>query len=122
VINAGVGGYNTVQEYTFLKKVGLGFEPDLILLTYHPNDIETNEGSYDPWTALSLNDKTPPQTLDLLLGKNWLYRLTSYTWRYGWFGFNTTPQSHVDELKGSQGWRESMEALQRFSDLLSPNS
>lgn len=117
VINAGVGGYNTVQEYTFLKKVGLGFEPDLILLTYHPNDIETNEGPYDPWTALSLKDKTPPQTLELLLGKSWLYRLTSYTWRYGWFGFNTTPQSHVNELKGSQGWRESMEALQRISDL-----
>ncbi len=40
VLNLGVGNYNTVQEMTLLRSVGLQFDPDLILLAYFINDAE----------------------------------------------------------------------------------
>ena len=40
VLNLGVGNYNTVQEVTLLRSVGLQFDPDLILLAYFINDAE----------------------------------------------------------------------------------
>lgn len=40
VINAGVSGYNTEQEYEFLKRYGLKYAPDLVMLGFYPNDAE----------------------------------------------------------------------------------
>ena len=37
-INAGVSGYNTMDEVTYLQKRWLAFDPDLILLTFYLND------------------------------------------------------------------------------------
>lgn len=43
VINLGVEGYGTVQEYLFLKEEGLKYEPDLVLLgLYSENDLHDN--------------------------------------------------------------------------------
>ncbi len=47
VLNFGVGNYNTVQEVTLLRSVGLQFEPDLILLAYFINDAEPLSQSHD---------------------------------------------------------------------------
>ena len=38
VINGGVGDYNSFQEYLLLKEIGLGYEPDIVILQYYPND------------------------------------------------------------------------------------
>src|SRR5262245_7562821 len=42
VLNAGVGGYNTVQEYLYLASEGLQFNPDLVLLMFMENDLTDN--------------------------------------------------------------------------------
>lgn len=39
VINLGVGGYNTQQEFQWLKKEGLKYNPDLVIFSYLFNDI-----------------------------------------------------------------------------------
>ena len=40
VINAGVGNYGTVQEFTYYKTRGRLFRPDLVILQYFINDPE----------------------------------------------------------------------------------
>ena len=40
VINAGVYGYNTEQEYEFLKKELIKYSPDLVILGFTQNDAE----------------------------------------------------------------------------------
>jgi hypothetical protein len=40
VINAGVGNYGTVQEFTYYKTRGRLFHPDLVILQYFINDPE----------------------------------------------------------------------------------
>jgi len=40
VINAGVYGYNTIQELELLKKEGLKYKPDIVFLYFVMNDIE----------------------------------------------------------------------------------
>jgi len=42
VINAGVGGYGTVQEYLYLETAGLKHNPDLVLLMVFENDLADN--------------------------------------------------------------------------------
>ncbi len=43
VINMGVGGYGTLQEYLLLRDVGQGFDPDLVLLGFYiANDVRNN--------------------------------------------------------------------------------
>jgi lysophospholipase L1-like esterase len=41
VLNCGVPGYNPFQEYTLLKNRILGFDPDLVVMTFTPDDVET---------------------------------------------------------------------------------
>jgi hypothetical protein len=40
VINAGVGNYGTMQEFTYYKMYGRRFHPDLVILQYFINDPE----------------------------------------------------------------------------------
>jgi len=40
VINAGIFGWGTSQEYAYLKEGGIRFKPDLIILAFAPNDVE----------------------------------------------------------------------------------
>ena len=47
-INAGIGGYGTVQEYLYLTSEGLRFRPDLVLLMFFENDLDDNCLSYYP--------------------------------------------------------------------------
>lgn len=43
VVNLGVSGYGTIQEYLYLVEEGLRYEPDLILLGFYAmNDVEDN--------------------------------------------------------------------------------
>lgn len=46
VINAGVSGYGTVQEYLYLIAEGLKYNPDLVLLMFYENDLTDNCLSY----------------------------------------------------------------------------
>jgi lysophospholipase L1-like esterase len=39
VVNAGVGSYSPILEYLFLKNVGLGLGPDLVVLNFDMTDV-----------------------------------------------------------------------------------
>jgi lysophospholipase L1-like esterase len=41
VLNFGVPGYNTFQEYTLLRTRVLQFDPDLVIMTFTADDVET---------------------------------------------------------------------------------
>jgi lysophospholipase L1-like esterase len=43
VINAGVSGYNTRDELTYLRNRWLAFEPDLVILVFYLNDAYDDE-------------------------------------------------------------------------------
>jgi lysophospholipase L1-like esterase len=40
VVNAGVYGWGTHQEYKYLKRKGFDFDPNLIIVAFYSNDIE----------------------------------------------------------------------------------
>jgi len=43
VINLGVGGYGTAQEYLYLRDEGLRYQPDLVILAFFTgNDVQNN--------------------------------------------------------------------------------
>jgi hypothetical protein len=48
VLNAGVGGYGTVQEFLYLANEGLKLNPNLVILMFYPNDLTDNALSYYP--------------------------------------------------------------------------
>lgn len=104
-VNTGVGSYNTVQEYAVLKTYADAIEPDLVLLLYVDNDINSNNPPFDPWSKLSLQGKSPPEALTILLRKSWLYRLGEFTWQHS---FAKRPTKLDPRARGMQ---ESMEAL-----------
>lgn len=43
VVNAGIGNYNTMQELAYLKREGIKYEPDEVLLAYYLNDPEKTQ-------------------------------------------------------------------------------
>jgi len=46
VLNAGVGGYGTVQQYLYFVSEGIRFKPHLLLLMFFENDLSDNCLSY----------------------------------------------------------------------------
>ena len=48
VINAGVAGYNTSQELTYLLSEGYRWNPDLIIVGFYWNDLVGNEEALPP--------------------------------------------------------------------------
>ncbi len=45
VVNLGMMGFNTVQEVSLLRHFGLPLDPDLILITFHLNDVRSGSRS-----------------------------------------------------------------------------
>jgi lysophospholipase L1-like esterase len=39
VLNAGVNGYNARQEVAFIRRLGLRYNPDIVILGFTPNDL-----------------------------------------------------------------------------------
>jgi hypothetical protein len=39
VINAGVNGYNARQELAFIKRIGIRYDPDIVIVGFTPNDL-----------------------------------------------------------------------------------
>ncbi|MGH7765907.1 MAG: SGNH/GDSL hydrolase family protein, partial [Candidatus Binatia bacterium] len=104
-VNTGVGSYNTVQEYAALRTYADVIEPDVVLLLYLNNDIETNDPPFDPWSQVSLRGKSPRETVAILLGYSWLYRLGHFVSQLS----RSNRPSRFD--KNARGVTESMDAL-----------
>jgi lysophospholipase L1-like esterase len=104
-VNTGVGGYNTVQEYAVLRAYADVIEPDIVVLLYVKNDIEPNDSPFDPWPQVSLQGKSPPEAITILLWKSWLYRLGRFVFQYS----HSHDPASLD--KNSRGVKESMDTL-----------
>jgi len=104
-VNTGVGSYNTVQEYAVLRTYTDVIQPDVVVLVYLSNDIQTNDPPFDPRSQLSLKGKSPREAVTILLRHSWLYRL-------GYFAYRLLRSSRPASLdKNARGFRESMAAL-----------
>jgi hypothetical protein len=55
VVNLGVGGYNAWNEAELLKDVGIGYEPDLVLVQFCINDLNYPSVHFDAQTRLVLS-------------------------------------------------------------------
>jgi hypothetical protein len=102
VINASVSGYGTDQLYLSLKRQGLKFKPDAVMLLFYENDFENNIAPAQYWYSKPVftvedgelqlhNVPVPKQTIgqrldQFLLGKTYLgrtfYRAIGYPKKY----------------------------------------
>jgi len=77
VINAGVNGYNSEQEATYLRIEGMQYSPDIVILVYVDNDIDA---VFDPnvttWRRYPNWPESFPQLLERLRSLSYLYQLT----------------------------------------------
>jgi len=113
VLNTGVGSYNTVQEYAFLKSYGRLLQPDLLILLYVTNDIEIHQKPFNPWDQVSLKGKSPSEAAMILLGKTWCFRLFHHAVEHGWLSGRTSPEPSGGRSQ-SPGLKDSMEALRNI--------
>ena len=56
VVNLGVGGYNAFNEARLFEDVGLGYQPDLVLVQFCINDLNDPTLHFDAQTRLHLAD------------------------------------------------------------------
>lgn len=75
-INAGVGGYNTVQEHAVFRRHAGAVDPDIVVLVYAINDTEENLPPPSP--ASASREQSPPAALQSLLGRSRIYRLFQF--------------------------------------------
>ena len=57
-VNAGIGGFNTVQEYALLEHEASAIDPDIVALMYLPNDINSNDPPFDPRSGIYADTST----------------------------------------------------------------
>jgi len=59
VVNAGIGGWNTLNEYLWLKHEGIALKPDIIILYITANDVENifagKVPDYPKWQKVCYN-------------------------------------------------------------------
>ena len=77
VINAGVNGYNTEQEATFLRTEGMRYAPDYVLLVYVSNDVDPvldpNEAT---WRRYPAWPPSLPEAVNRMMQLSYLNQLT----------------------------------------------
>jgi hypothetical protein len=109
-VNAGVGSYNTVQEYAFLRAHHALVDPDVVALLYVDNDIEPNDPPFDPWSEVSFAGKSPPEIVSLLVRRSWGYRLSAFIVQHA----RRPGPARLD--MNARGPRESLAALAAIAD------
>ncbi|MGQ0733189.1 MAG: SGNH/GDSL hydrolase family protein [Acidobacteriota bacterium] len=113
-INAGVGSYTTVQEYSLLQRYFQTLEPDLVSLLFVGNDIVPNDPPFDPWSQRSLRGKSPPEAITILLRKSWFYRLGLFAMQQSVKSGLVPRSARLSSdafVTSARGVRESMTAL-----------
>jgi lysophospholipase L1-like esterase len=71
VLNVALGAWGTRAEYHYLMKEGLGFEPDLVVLVFVPNDAQY-AGGLDIWQDFRAIYEAPALLRRSYLG-SWVY-------------------------------------------------
>jgi lysophospholipase L1-like esterase len=109
-VNAGMGGFNTVQEYALLERYVSTFDPDVVTLLYIPNDIDVNDPPFNPRSNPALPGNAQ-STTSRILQKSWLYKLAN-------FALSNSQPGRPSELDaGSRGVKESLKALANIATL-----
>jgi lysophospholipase L1-like esterase len=107
-VNAGMGGYNTVQEYALLANHGSAIDPDVVTLLYLPNDVDSSNPPFDPQTAIY---SKASKLTRFLLQKSWLFRLAYFA----------SSESEADRVAStdlrSPGVTDSLQALAKMAAL-----
>jgi lysophospholipase L1-like esterase len=121
--NAGVPGYDTVQEYEMLKRVGPRVKPDLVIVTWYRNDVwvisdecgarvidgylvESEQALHD-WKRRTLQHRHPIE---------WsaLYRFVKIQWN-NWL-YPAKIKRAAEEFRGGRG--AALEGIKRSEDAL----
>ncbi len=118
VINLAVGGYNPVQYQAVLEEVGLGLDPDLILVgLFWNNDFDRGrEATQDLNYRRAAHGVDMPEELSgfraLYVHRAWLWRLEAKY--HAWFGDSEpSPAGKRDD----SGWLDNLDALRQMAEL-----
>ena len=77
VINAGVNGYNTEQEATYLRIEGMRYSPDFVLLIYVSNDVDAVlDPNVTTWRRYPSWPPSLPEAINRLKQLSYLLQLT----------------------------------------------
>jgi lysophospholipase L1-like esterase len=107
-VNAGMGGFNTVQEAAFLEHQAAAIDPDVVSLLYLPNDIDSNNPPFNPGAAIYGNAS---KVTRILLERSWLFRLAV-------FASSEPEPKRLSELGiRGRGAKDSLTALARIAAL-----
>jgi lysophospholipase L1-like esterase len=105
-VNAGMGGFNTVQEYAFLKDHGAAIDPDVVTLMYLPNDVDSANPPFDPRANIYADASKMTR---FLLDKSWLLRLAYFA----------SSESETDRVASTKmdapGVTDSLNALRKMA-------
>jgi lysophospholipase L1-like esterase len=81
VVNAGVGGFGTSQQLVLLERVGLTFQPDLVVLGVFVNDPEDNLLAGLHYMRGDTLLRKPSSAIPRMPGaKKWLNATPGYDW------------------------------------------
>ena len=87
VWNLGIIGYNTLQELELLKVKGINYNPDLVIIQYHENDLECPfsgcNNKLKEFTFKAYDDR-----LALPLNYELKYNLIKKSYFFRWISFN----------------------------------
>lgn len=95
VLNCGVEGYDSMQEYIWLRDRVLDYSPDLVVMQYYVNDVSSRDVAREP------------------VGRDWIIRL-SHPARAGFLGWLRGVSQSADLVLDGV-WRR--RGLAIFSDL-----
>ena len=107
-VNAGMGGFNTVQEAAFLENQAAAIDPDVVSLLYLPNDIDSNIPPFNPGEAIYGNAS---KVTRILLEKSWLFRLAVFA------STEPEPKRLAEVGIRGRGAKDSLTALARIAAL-----
>lgn len=120
VINAGVNGYNSEQEATYLRIEGMQYSPDIVILVYVDNDIDA---VFDPnvttWRRYPNWPESFPQLLERLRSLSYLYQLT---WLFSRMqdvdehAGGGIPSTYPASVTSRSGWPASRAALKEIKN------
>lgn len=121
VINTGQPGYNTVMEKELLEARGFDYSPDLVLLSFVPNDVEAN--IYTDRPKVEFFEDFTASYID----QDWLSE-RSELWMLGrrkFLQYSTADsylQKSIDSyLKEPEKWNRCRDALTSIRDLCQQN-
>ena len=106
-VNAGVCGYNTVQQLRYLETEGLALEPDALFVLFTENDVQPAIEIARDSTAPAIREGAS-LPLAFLLRHSWLYRLGYHATANP----PVTPPADLDRAR-----QESFQALDRIARL-----